>query len=167
GALVVTPVLIVLLLFTNDFVTMSIATDHVSFSQAPERWRIRSLVLTAAPLAGLLVLFSVAVLLFGWHVLRLGLGEIQTLAFLTLVFGGQGTVYLVRERSHLWRSCPSRWMLLSSAADLVVVSLLATRGVLMAPLPPVLVGGLFGAVLLYLFLIDYLKIAILRRFGAA
>jgi hypothetical protein len=49
---------------------------------------------------------------------------------------------------------------------LVVVSLLAMRGVLMAPLPPVVVGGLFGAVLLYLFLIDYLKIAILRRFGA-
>ncbi len=164
--LVVTPVLIVLLLFTNDFVTMSIATDRVSFSQTPERWRIRSLVLTAAPLAGLLVLFSLSVLLFGWHVLRLGLGEIQTLAFLTLVFGGQGTVYLVRERSHLWRSRPSRWMLLSSAADLVVVSLLAMRGLLMAPLPPVVVGALFGAVLLYLFLIDFLKIAILRRFGA-
>jgi len=165
-ALVVTPVLIVLLLFTNDFVTMSIATDRVSFSQTPERWRIRSLVMTAAPLAGLLVLFSLSVLLFGWHVLRLGLGEIQTLAFLTLVFGGQGTVYLVRERSHLWRSRPSRWMLLSSAADLVVVSLLAMRGVLMAPLSPVVVGALFGAVLLYLFLIDYLKIAILRRFGS-
>jgi H+-transporting ATPase len=165
--LVVTPVLIVLLLFTNDFVTMSIATDRVSFSRTPERWRIRSLMLTAAPLAGLLVLFSLCVLFFGWHVLRLGLGEIQTLAFLTLVFGGQGTVYLVRERGHLWRSRPSRWMLLSSLADLALVSLLALWGVLMSPLSPLVVGGLLSAVMLYLFLIDYLKIGILRRFGTA
>jgi H+-transporting ATPase len=39
--LVVTPLLIVLLLFTNDFVTMSIAADHVSFSRRPGRWSKR------------------------------------------------------------------------------------------------------------------------------
>ena len=33
GDSVVTPLLIVLLLFTNDFVTMSIATDPVTFSR--------------------------------------------------------------------------------------------------------------------------------------
>jgi len=37
---IITLPLIVLLLFTNDFVTMSIATDHVSFSSTPDRWRI-------------------------------------------------------------------------------------------------------------------------------
>ena len=165
--LVVTPLLIVLLLFTNDFVTMSIATDRVSFSQRPERWRIRSLVLTAAPLAALLVVFSLAVLFVGWRVLGLATPEIQTLAFLTLVFGGQGTVYLVRERGHLWHSPPSRWMMLSSSADLLVVSALATRGILMAPLPPLVVAGLLGAILVYLFAVDYLKIAIFRHFAVA
>lgn len=34
---VITPLLIVLLLFTNDFVTMLIATDTVSYSQQPDR----------------------------------------------------------------------------------------------------------------------------------
>src|SRR5579863_7411603 len=33
---IITPLLIVLLLFTNDFVTMSIATDTVSYSQQPD-----------------------------------------------------------------------------------------------------------------------------------
>ena len=165
--LVVTPLLIVLLLFTNDFVTMSIATDHVSFSRQPERWHIRSLVMTATPLACLLVAFSLSVLFIGLRVLGLTTPEIQTLAFLTLVFGGQGTVYLVRERSHLWHSRPSRWMVLSSSADLAIVSALATRGILMAPLPLFVVAGLLGAVLLYLFLVDYFKIAIFRHFGVA
>ncbi|HVW86986.1 MAG TPA: HAD-IC family P-type ATPase [Bryobacteraceae bacterium] len=165
--LIISPLLIVLLLFTNDFVTMSIATDRVGFSQLPERWRIRSLMLTALPLACLLVLFSLSVLFVGWRVLGLGTREIQTLAFLTLVFGGQGTVYLVRERSHLWRSRPSRWMLLSSGIDLLIVSALAARGVLMAPLRPVLIVSLLAAVMLYLFVVDYLKIAIFRSFKVA
>jgi len=36
---------------------------------------------------------------------------------------------------------------------------------LMAPLSPAVVGGLLGAVLVYLFLVDFLKIQIFRRFG--
>lgn len=164
-SLVVTPLLLVLLLFTNDFVTMSIATDSVSFSKRPDRWQIRVLVMTAAPLAFLLVLFSLSVLLVGRDMLSLSGEQIQTLAFLTLVFGGQGTVYLVRERGHFWHSRPSRWMLMSSGADFVVVGLLATRGFLMAPLAPFIVGGLLLAIMVYLFAVDFLKIAIFRRFG--
>ncbi|HOY72123.1 MAG TPA: hypothetical protein PLX53_03235, partial [Tenuifilaceae bacterium] len=37
---VVTPLLIILLLFANDFVTMSLATDNVSYSRKPDRWKI-------------------------------------------------------------------------------------------------------------------------------
>ena len=51
GAFVITPLLIVLLLFTNDFVTMSIATDRVSFSPQPDRWSVKTLMLVGAMLA--------------------------------------------------------------------------------------------------------------------
>ncbi|MDE3196947.1 MAG: HAD-IC family P-type ATPase, partial [Acidobacteriota bacterium] len=165
--LVVTPLLIVLLLFTNDFVTMSIATDNVSFSKAPESWRIRSLVMTAVPLAAMLVLFSLGVLLFGMKILGLGTGQIQTLSFLILVFGGQGTVYLVRERGHFWRSAPSGWMTLATSADFAVVGVMAWRGILMAPLEPAAIAGLLVTVGIYLILADFVKIAVFRRFGTA
>src|SRR5581483_5697686 len=164
GTLVVTPVLVVLLLFANDFVTMSIATDHVSFSRRPDRWHIRSLMLTAAPLAGFLLLFSLSVLFVGTNVLRLQDGQIQTLVFLTLVFSGQGTVYLVRERDHFWRSSPSGWMLASSLADVAVVSVLAVWGILMPALPLRIVAGLSLAVAVYLFTVDFLKVRIFRAF---
>ena len=162
--LVVTPVLIVLLLFTNDFLTMSIATDHVSFSLRPERWHIRTLMLTAAPLAGLLVLFSLFVLFVGLRLLLLPVNQIPTLVFLTLVFSGQGTVYLVRERGHLWRSRPSGWMVASSCADFVLVSILAVFGVLMAPVSPAIILGLLVSVFVYLGAVDFLKIRIFRAF---
>ena len=50
-AFIITPPLIVLLLFPNDFVTMLIAIDHVALSQRPDRWNIRALILTGSFLA--------------------------------------------------------------------------------------------------------------------
>jgi len=164
GTFVVTPLLVVLLLFTNDFVTMSIATDRVSFSPGPDRWEIRTLMFTAGTLAGLILILSFAVFFAGRDILHLPIRQLQTLVFLLLVFTGQGNVYLVRERKRFWHSLPSRWLLLSSAADIVVVSLMATIGILMAPISWHLVASLFAIVLAYLFLIDGLKVRVFRYF---
>jgi len=159
---VITPLLIVLLLFTNDFVTMSIATDHVSYSPRPDRWNIQNLMLTGGALAAMILLLSFAVFFVCRDVLGLPLGQLQTLVFLMLVMTGQGNVYLVRERDHFWRSRPSPWLMTSSVADILVVSFMATKGILMAPVSPALVAALFVTVLLYLLLVDQAKVEIFR-----
>ena len=163
GVFVVTPILIVLLLFTNDFVTMSIASDRVSFSRQPERWRIPTLMVTAAILAALVLVLSFTVFFVGRDWLQLPLPQLQTLIFVMLVFTGQGNVYLVRERRHLWHSRPGHWLVLSSLLDIVVVSILATRGILMAPISPALVLALLLVVVLFLVLVDFVKIRIFRH----
>jgi len=165
GDLIITPLLVVLLLFTNDFVTMSIATDRVSFSRKPERWKIRDLVMTALPFAALILALSFTIFFTARNALHLPLPQLQTLAFITLVFSGQGTVYLVRERCHFWNSRPSRWMLVSSAADIVLVSLLATHGILMAALSTRLVAGVLLVVVLYLIAVDFVKVRIFAYFN--
>lgn len=165
GTFVVTPLLVVLLLFTNDFVTMSIATDRVSFSLRPDRWNIRTLMSTAGALAGLVLFLSFGVFFVGRAALHLPLGQLQTLVFLMLVFTGQGNVYLVRERHRLWDSRPSRWLMLSSGADVIVVSLMAMRGVLMTAIPLHLIVGLFIICAVFLVAIDGLKVQVFRRFG--
>jgi H+-transporting ATPase len=158
--LVLTPILIVLLLFANDFITMSLATDNVSFARKPDRWQIRTLMLAALVLAIPTLVLSFAFLYGARDVLKLPLPQLQTLMFVMLVFSGQATVYLVRERHHFWHSMPSRWILLSSAVDLVVVSLLANQGILMAAVPLNLVALTLMAVLIYMYLVDFLKIRI-------
>jgi H+-transporting ATPase len=160
---IITPLLIVLLLFTNDFVTMSIATDRVSASPSPDRWHIGTLMRAGISLGSLILLLSFSLFFYGRDFLHLPLPKLQTLVFVTLVFTGQGMVYLVRERRHFWNSAPSRWMILSSIADVTVVCLIATRGVLMAPLPALLLGEVLGACALYLIVLDFLKVPILRR----
>ena len=164
-SLVITPLLIVLLLFTNDFVTMSITTDHVAFLRRPDRWDVKSLVLTGAALAALMLLLSFTVFFTARNVLSLPLAQLQTLVFVMLVATGQGNVYLVRERDHFWRSRPSAWLIGSSIADLVVVGFMATKGILMTPITPQLLIGLQGVVVLYLLIVDHFKVAFFRRFG--
>ena len=160
---VITPLLIVLLLFTNDFVTMSIATDTVSYSQQPDRWQIRWLVLISLALGSLILLFSFGTFLAARYWLQLPLPQLQTLVFITLVFTGQGNVYLVRERLHFWNSRPGKWLVLSSAADIVVVSILASHGILMAAIPLKILLGVLIACGCYLAAVDFLKVGLLRR----
>lgn len=164
GEFVTTPRLVILLLFANDFVTMSIATDRVLAAQRPDRWPIRALVQSAIALSLPLLLFSFGVLLVGRWWAGMALGEQQTLVFVMLVFTGQATVYLVRERRRLWRSRPGYWLLFSSALDVAGVSLLAMRGWLMTPLPLPWLAAILGGTLLYLFAVDPYKVQVFRRF---
>jgi H+-transporting ATPase len=120
--------------------------------------------MTSLPLSALILALSFSIFFTARNVLHLPLPQLQTLVFVTLVFSGQGTVYLVRERQHFWHSRPSRWMLISSAADIMVVSLLATRGILMAAVSTKLVAGVLLAVALYLVVVDFLKVRIFAYF---
>jgi hypothetical protein len=55
-------------------------------------------------------LFCTAVLAFGKFGMGFGIGALQTLAFVVIVFGNQATTYTNRERRHLWSSRPSIWL---------------------------------------------------------
>ncbi len=161
GNFVTTPRLVLLLLFANDFVTMSLATDRVGFSPRPDRWRVPSLSLGALGVAVPWLAASFTTYAIGRHVLHLGLAPTQTLVFVMLVATGQATVYLVRERGHLWGSRPSTWMITATAADIVVVTVLATRGILMAAVPLVDVLGLLTSLVVITVGLDFLKAPLL------
>jgi H+-transporting ATPase len=163
-SLIITPLLIIVLLFTNDFVTMSIATDRVSFSPTPDRWPVGKLVRAGLLLGGLVLAFSLAVFSVTRSVLHLPFAQLQTVVFITLVFTGQATVYLVRERKHFWHSLPSRWMVCSSLLDIAVVMLLATQGILMAAIPLKLVLAILVGCAVYFLGLDALKASVLKHF---
>jgi hypothetical protein len=104
----------------------------------------------AAAILGLFkLMFSVGVLAVGKYGFGFNAGELQTLAFVTLVFGSQGIIYVIRERKHMWHSRPGIWLMLSSMFDLGIASSLAIIGVLMAPLSPSVVGLVFLAAIAF------------------
>jgi H+-transporting ATPase len=165
GVMITRPRLILLLLFANDFVTMAIATDRVSVSHKPDHWKIRPLVISALVLAAGWLVYLFTGLLVVKYGMRLPLEELQTFVFVMLVFTGQANVYLVRERGHFWRSHPSFWLALSTIVDVIVVSLLAVQGILMAAIPPVLVAAVLGTAIIYMVVLDFLKVWLFARLG--
>ena len=135
GGAIMTPVLMVLMLVTNDFLSMSLTTDRASLVPAPSRWRMRSITKTAMVLGACKLAFSATIRALGKFGLALDAGELQTLAFVTLVFGNQAVMYALRERRSLWSSPPSVWVFVSSAADIGIAAALSLSGALMQPLP--------------------------------
>jgi H+-transporting ATPase len=111
--------------------------------------------------------FSLAVLAYGKLRLGLGQGELQTLALVTLVFGSQALLFVVRERKRMWNSAPSGWVLIASATDIAMVSTLALSGTLMAPLSWHVFATIFVAAIAFALILDQIKRPVMAAFNAA
>jgi H+-transporting ATPase len=165
GHAVLTPLLMVIIMITGDFLGMSLTTDNVRPSPAPNAWRIGNLTIAGVIMGIGELVFCVSVLAFGTYRIGLGIAALQTLAFIAIVFGNQATTYTNRERRHLWSSQPSKWLILSSVADLSIASTLAIAGIAMAALPVPIVIGVFAAGIVFAVILDLVKVPVFRRLG--
>ena len=157
GHAILTPMLMALLLITGDFLTMSLTTDRATPSTAPDSWRIRPITAAAAILGLFGLMFAVGVVAAGRYVLGFDIAELRTLAFITLVFTGQATVYVIRERRQMWRSRPGTWLVLSSSLDLGIAAAFAITGTLMAPLSALTVAAVLAGAMGFSVLLDAVK----------
>jgi H+-transporting ATPase len=163
GHAILTPLLMVLIMITGDFLGMSLTTDNVRASPSPNTWQIGRLT-TAGVVMGIgELIFCTAVFAFGRFHMRLGIGALQTLAFVSVVFGSQATTYTNRERRHLWSSCPSVWLILSSVADILIASTLAVGGIAMTALPAWMVAGVLAAAAAFAVSLDFVKVPVFQR----
>jgi H+-transporting ATPase len=163
GHAILTPLLLVISMITGDFLAMLAATDNVHLSPAPNVWRVGSLTAAGVILGLFDLLFCTGVIAIGKYQMGLGIDALRTLAIVTLIFSGQATLYVVRERRRLWSSRPSTWLMAASALDLLIISTLATRGVLMTRLPIVVVASTLAATAVFGFILDLIKVPVFRR----
>jgi H+-transporting ATPase len=163
GHAILTPLLMVLIMITGDFLGMSLTTDNVRPSAAPNAWQIGNLTIAGVIMGVGELLFCTAILALGAYRMGFAISTLQTLAFVVIVFGNQATTYTNRERRHLWSSRPSIWLLVSSTADLLIASTLAVGGIAMAPLPAWVVAGTFAAAVAFALLLDLVKVPVFRR----
>jgi H+-transporting ATPase len=165
GHAVLTPLLTVILMIAGDFLAMSLTTDNVRASPVPNAWHIGRLTAAGVAMGISLLAFCIAVLAVGAFALGLATPPVQTLAFVTLVFGSQAMIYAIRGRPHLWSSRPSLWLGASSVADILIASGLAVGGIAMAPLPAIIVAGVAGAAAAFAFALDLVKLPVFARLG--
>jgi H+-transporting ATPase len=163
GHAILTPLLMVLIMLTGDFLGMAMTTDNVRPSPTPSAWKIGSLTIAGLVMGVGELVFCTAVLLFGVYRLRLDIDTLRTLTFIVIVFGNQATTYTNRERHRLWSSRPSVWLALSSVIDLLIASTLAIIGIAMKPLPAPVVLLTLAAACVFALALDCLKVPVFRR----
>jgi H+-transporting ATPase len=165
GHAVLTPLLMVLVMITGDFLTMSLTTDRVRPSETPNSWQIGRITGAAAILGACLLTFCVAILVVGKFELHLGIDALRTLSVVTIVYGSQATIYAIRDRRHFWGLRPTLWLFLSSMADVLIISTLALRGIAMTPIPLAVLSYEFGAAIVFGLLLCGVKIPVFHRLG--
>ena len=166
GHAILTPMLMVIIMLTGDFLGMSLTTDNVSPSPRSNTWRIGNLTMVGIFMGVCELAFCTAILTIGKFRLELGIEALQTLAFLAIVFGNEASLYAIRARQCLW-STPSGWLVLSSVADVLIASTLAVCGIAMTALPVILVAGTLTAAVAFAFVADVAKFPVLRRLRIA
>ena len=165
GHAVLTPLLMVIVMITGDFLAMSLTTDNVRPSPAPNAWRIGRLTMAGVAMGVGQLAFCVGVLAVGRFPLDLGIDALRTLAFVALVFSSQATIYAIRGRRHLWGARPSPWLVASSLADVLIAAALAIGGIAMAPLPALIVASTLGAAAALTLGLAVVKLPVFARLG--
>jgi H+-transporting ATPase len=164
GHAILTPMLMIIVMMVGDLLGMSLTTDNVQPSPFPNGWRIGKLTIAAIFMGISELAFCVGVLAFGHFRLGLGLAALQTLTFFTLVCGNQATTYAVRARGRIWSSPhPCRWLVASSVVDVFIAATLAGYGWLMLPLPIWVLACVVVGAVVFVFVLDLVKVSVFAR----
>ncbi len=158
---------IVMLVFMNDFMMISLATDRVQTSPQPETWNIGPQMRVAAVLGALMLAEALGLLSFGW--MRWGLsqegGPLLTYGFEILAAFALFAVLSLRERNAFWRSRPSAVLCWAVAGDGLLAFVLGVTGLAeMSPLPVWEVAAIYLAAAVLTFgPNDWLKARLMGR----
>ena len=163
GQAVLTPLLMVIVMITGDFLSMAFATDRVRPSETPNSWDIGKITAAGALLGLGFLAFCTAALAVGRYRMHLDINHLRTFCVIAIVYGSQAITYAVRDRRHLWGLPPTKWLVVSSAADMLFISLLANRGIEMSSLSLTVLASEFLAATLFFFILNFVKVPIFRR----
>jgi H+-transporting ATPase len=156
-----TAMMIIILALLDDIPIMTIAYDHTYLSPTPVRWEMPRVLTVSTVLGFLATIESFLLWWLGKTFLPLSLPELQTLIFLRLVAGGHLLLFVTRTKRSFWRRpFPSLPLFLAIVSTQVVAVLMVGFGWLVPPLPWHLIGWVWGYVIIWMFIQDWLKLGL-------
>ncbi|KPL77263.1 divalent cation transporter [Ornatilinea apprima] len=157
--------LIVFIVVMNDIVTLTLGTDNAWPTSVPENWNMPQLAKISA-------IFTI-----GWLALGLGLlwfyqmvqnlhpEQISSLMFLYLIYSAMATIFMTRTRDQFWSFAPSKWVAGMIAVNIVVATLMAAFGWVMAAVSLQSILILLVITLFAMLILDGLKVQYYRVTG--
>jgi H+-transporting ATPase len=167
GHAILTPMLMVIVMICGDILGMSLTTDNVQPSPAPNAWRIGTVTLAGIFVGFSEMVYCTSVLAVAKFHFGLGLDALRTVAFLTIVFGNQAGTYANRGRQRIRSARPSLLLIGSSLVDVLIGTVLAVSGVAMARLPLSAVGAIFVAGVAFALILIAAKVPVFRKLSIA
>ncbi len=156
-----------LLIFANDFVTMSLATDNVKYTESPNNWNVKNITLASFVVGALFVVEGIIAVLAGRDLFHLNLPQLRTFVMLMLVFTSQFRVLIVRERRFFWNSIPGNALIASTVATTFAFALLGIYGGIVPAITLEQVLAILAFSAVFTLAIDIPKYYAFKEFGLA
>ena len=155
---------IVLIMFANDFVTISLATDNVKHTPNPNYWNVKKIMLSSSVIGILLVIQGLIAINIGLVFFQLDIEKLSAFIILLVIFSSQFRAYIVRERRHFWSSKPCKELILSTSAAIVIFIFISLYGLI---IPSLTLSQIIFILIysLFTFSIDLPKYFIFRKTG--
>lgn len=131
GRFVVSAFEMVLLLVLTDFITLTLSTDNARWSQKPSVWDVSGIFRASIILGIVGTCESLVIFYIGRGPLGLApdFPALKTFSFAILFYLSTIKVFIVRERGHFWQSAPSKALLFTILADMILAGFLVTVGI--------------------------------------
>jgi H+-transporting ATPase len=119
----------VLLLFIIDFVTLTLSTDIVSWSEKPESWNIKPLVKQGFTLGLLLTAEALIWLFIAKRYFEItDVDHLHSFGFATLFFAGIFNIFVVRTPSRFYKQPIGKNLLFAIIADMILACIILSVG---------------------------------------
>jgi H+-transporting ATPase len=162
---ILTPVMIILLALLDDVPVMLIAFDNATVSPRPAKWDLHRVLMISSFLALLGVVQSFGLLADLHRTWHMQLAELQTATFMQLVIAGHLLLFSTRAARMFWQPPFPEWKFFwAIIGTQVLAAFMAANGWLMTPISWRLIGCIWLYNLVWLVVIDLVKIGLQRMF---
>jgi len=156
---------LLVLVFVNDFLTLTLATDNAPNSTNPNKWNLKNLIISSFFLALLYTALGVWLINVAVNDFKLDLEGIRTIVLLYFVYTSLFRVFIVRERKHFWSSMPSRDVILTIGVSTILFTIMALYGWVIEPLPAYEIWFTMIVCAVFTVLADFPKYYLYRKLG--
>jgi len=162
----IVPFMLIILIFTNDIINITISTDNAEYSKSPDIWNVRKMMYSSAIIGVFLVLETLMLVpIFRGGLFNLGIPAFQTATFVMFNITNEFSVLNMRAKSFFWRSRPSKTLALAISFGIAVGLVLSYFGIFVPKLSPYEILTIIGLGVAALFINDFVKVAVFKRFN--
>jgi len=153
---ILSPLIAILVLLSNDFLTITIAIDYTKPLLRPAHWNIPRLIVASASIAVIPFLFTISIYALAQY-LHYPFDTVRTIIYCSLIYLGGTTLLAIRAWPFGWSVRPSATLLGALLFSLVFTSIVAGLGIFIIAMPPIFFIIIILSAIVSFFLIEAIK----------